>query len=335
MARLCVLTLKNLGFFVILRLMQKLSESQRVSEIEQKWQGNIEKLFYNWHWNDGLTHKEIANKIDLPRPTITRWFRQLNVPTQDCERPTKKRYQIRLLKILKQIRKRKIHYEKPCLANKHFFKNWSPEMAYVLGYFAADGCMFINPRGSHFIEFTSTDRELIEKVKKCLDSKHLLSVLDRSKKNDHWKTRFRIQIGSKEMFNDLLKLGFVPNKSNQLQFPALPDNFLSDFVRGYFDGDGCVHHGFYKRKNRPTLQFVFSTNFVSGSRKFLEELHFKLQMLAGIEGGFMTNKQRGFQLTFAGNDSERLYKFMYDNPKNLFLTRKYNKFQEAFKIMRV
>ncbi len=45
--------------------------------------------------------------------------------------------------------------------NQDFFKTWSPEMAYVLGYFAADGSMIQNKRGGHFIEFTSTDAVLI------------------------------------------------------------------------------------------------------------------------------------------------------------------------------
>ncbi|MDD5750530.1 MAG: LAGLIDADG family homing endonuclease [Candidatus Pacebacteria bacterium] len=188
--------MKKLEFFVILKSMQKLSESQRVSEIEQKWQGDIEKLFYNWHWNDGFTHREIANKIDLPRPTITRWFSQLQIPTQDCQRMTRRRWQIRLIKVLKLIEKQKREpFQKPCLANKHFFKSWTREMAYVLGYFAADGCMFINPRGSHFIEFTSTDRELIEKIKVLIGSKHKIGT--HKHENSNWLCSYRLQVGSK------------------------------------------------------------------------------------------------------------------------------------------
>ena len=49
--------------------------------------------------------------------------------------------------------------------NEDFFKKWTPEMAYVLGFFTADGNMIKNKRGSHFIEFYSTDRDIIEKIK--------------------------------------------------------------------------------------------------------------------------------------------------------------------------
>jgi hypothetical protein len=41
--------------------------------------------------------------------------------------------------------------------NHDFFKNWSPEMAYILGFFAADGTMIKNRRGAHFIELEITD----------------------------------------------------------------------------------------------------------------------------------------------------------------------------------
>lgn len=34
--------------------------------------------------------------------------------------------------------------------NKDFFKKWSNEMAYVLGFFAADGNMIVNKRGGQF-----------------------------------------------------------------------------------------------------------------------------------------------------------------------------------------
>ena len=57
-----------------------------------------------------------------------------------------------------------------------FFKSWSKEMAYVLGYFAADGAMIKNKRGAHFIEFHSTDKELIVSVRRVLHSDHKIGV---------------------------------------------------------------------------------------------------------------------------------------------------------------
>ncbi len=59
--------------------------------------------------------------------------------------------------------------------NHDFFKTWSADMAYVLGYFAADGSMLKNKRGAHFIEFTSTDLLLVEIVKSSTGSGHAIT----------------------------------------------------------------------------------------------------------------------------------------------------------------
>ncbi len=311
--------------------MHRLVELPRIKSIEKNFKNSIKVLLYDWHWKENLTHKEIAERLKVPRCTITRWFKQLGVSSRSCQRMTKRRWQIRLVKVLKQIKRRKFITDPPCLANKHFFKKWTSEMAYVLGYFAADGCMFVNPRGSHYIEFTSTDREIIEKIKRFMSSKHLLAKRDRLKLQ--WRTTYHFQIGSKEMFKDLLTFGFCPNKSNVLKFPRIPREFLSDFIRGYFDGDGCVHYGFYARKNRPNKQFILLTNFTSGSKEFLKSLWERLQEV-GLSGGCLKKKTRGFELCFSINDSKKLYRFIYQNAsKSIFLERKHKKFREAFAIM--
>lgn len=68
--------------------MKKIKESRRIKEIENKWNNSIENLLRKWHWQDNLKHKEIGKKLNIPRPTITRWFKQLKVPTQSCTRFT-------------------------------------------------------------------------------------------------------------------------------------------------------------------------------------------------------------------------------------------------------
>ena len=129
--------------------------------------------------------------------------------------------------------------------NENFFKKWSPEMAYVLGFFTADGNMIKNKRGAHFIEFQIADKDLLEKIKKAFNSNHKITV---RKRRGIWKTSYRLQIGSKEIFNDLLKLGLTPNKSKIIKLPNISDKYFSHFLRGYFDGDGNVTIAKYKPK---------------------------------------------------------------------------------------
>src|SRR3989344_237214 len=78
---------------------------------------------------------------------------------------------------------------------------WSPEMAYVLGYFAADGSMIKNNHGGYYIEFTSTDRTILEQVCRVSNSSHKIS--ERPLRNEVWKRQYRVQVGSRYWFNDL------------------------------------------------------------------------------------------------------------------------------------
>lgn len=216
--------------------------------------------------------------------------------------------------------------------NQDFFKTWTPEMAYVLGYFAADGCMLTNKRGGHFIEFTSTDRILLEHVKRVSGASHRIS--ERVRKHIRCKTAYRLQIGSGEWYSDLLALGFTPRKSNTLTFPEVPELCLGDFVRGYFDGDGCVYFSKLKYYDRAYKRWILLTLFTSGSRSFLESLHFRLRS-HGIEKGTIAKKARGFELRFSHRDSLALYQLMYDTAQvaTTFLPRKREKLEDAIQVL--
>lgn len=203
-------------------------------------------------------------------------------------------------------------------------------MAYVLGFFAADGCMIKNNRGAHFIEFYITDRDLLKKIKEVLGCDHKLA---RKETRDGCKTAYRIQIGSKEMFNDLLLLGFTPRKSNSLAFPKIPKKYFSHFVRGYFDGDG--HVSFSSRSGRNKNNNILQTGFTCGSEIFLKDLYEKLKSLSDIIGGSLYYASRAFRLKFSTNDSLVLYKLMYNNThSDLFLKRKKKVFEKYLEMDR-
>lgn len=213
--------------------------------------------------------------------------------------------------------------------NENFFKKWTPEMAYVLGFFTADGNMIKNKRGAHFIAFYSTDFSIIEKVRKLLKSNHKIYVKNRNKKNPLWKDCYQLQIGSKEIFNDLLNLRLTPNKSLTIRMPIVPQKFLSHFLRGYFDGDGHVSVSEYQKKDRKDKSRIIITGFTSGSKRFLEDLKAILKQREIVRGGTLY-KTDGCHLCFSTYDSLRLYNFMYKNEKSLYLERKKSIFEHYF-----
>ena len=200
-------------------------------------------------------------------------------------------------------------------------------MAYVLGFFTADGSMTKNKRGAHFIEFEITDKDLLYQIRQLLGSDHKITEI---KRNVRWKNTYRLQIGSKEIFSDLLKIGLTPAKSKTVKLAKVPKKYFNYFVRGYFDGDGCISSGTYNRKDRKSKKYVIISRFTSGSNVFLQDLMKRLRREAGIIGGSICAKNRGFDLVLGVKNSRKLFDFMYNSlSRGLFLKRKYDKFKRS------
>ena len=119
--------------------------------------------------------------------------------------------------------------------DKNFFKSWTYDMSYVLGFFAADGYLTLNKRGANFWSIQITDKELLYQIRKVIKSEHKIGL--KVSKKGH-KNLYRLQIGSKEMCNDLRNLGMHEGKTKSLAVPNVPKKYFPDYVRGYFDGDG-------------------------------------------------------------------------------------------------
>jgi len=217
------------------------------------------------------------------------------------------------------------------IVNQDFFKHWSSEMAYVLGFFTADGNLNFNERGAYYLEFNTADRGLLADIKNILGSDHKLS--DR-KRGANFRRNYRLQIGSKTMFEDLLDLGITPRKSKTIRLPDIPHKYFRHFTRGYFDGDGNVTIGHYIRANRNNKKSTtLLSGFISGSEIFLKELHQKLKEVGSVKGGTLYYHDGGYRLYFSVNDSYALYRFMYQRGvSSLYLDRKRKTFEKYFKI---
>ncbi len=205
-------------------------------------------------------------------------------------------------------------------------------MAYVLGFFAADGNMIRTKRGGHFISFHITDKIVLQQIRRAMGSNHKIAT--RIDPRPNCKTGYRIQIGSKIFYQDLQDLGFTPKKSKTMTLPRVLPDLFGHFVRGYFDGDGCIYFKKLIVKGRKNKKWIFSSRFTAGSRTFLDPLLYALRN-RGIRGGFIVNKQRGFELVLSHRDSVALFHLMYDtvSDNGLYLPRKYKIFKQAVRTL--
>ncbi|WP_053599315.1 LAGLIDADG family homing endonuclease [Bacillus sp. FJAT-18017] len=114
--------------------------------------------------------------------------------------------------------------------NEDFFKTWSNEMAWVLGFIVTDGC--INQNQS--LTIGQKDPYPLQKIKELLQFNGKVVKYDN-------KNIYELNICSKEIITDLFNLGVTRRKSLTIVFPECPKEYLSHFVRGVIDGDGYVH----------------------------------------------------------------------------------------------
>ena len=121
--------------------------------------------------------------------------------------------------------------------------------------------------------------------------------------NQNNKALYLLRIGSHKIFNGLAKYGVHPRKSLTIELPEIPKRYIGNFVRGYFDGDGCIYLEKTKTKSIKCMRSIFS----SGSKKFLSELANLLAYHYQFTQKKIYKGQRSYQLRYNTRDSIKLF----------------------------
>lgn len=142
--------------------------------------------------------------------------------------------------------------------NKDYFQTINTEdKAYWLGFIYADGCVTKNHR-SLIINLSPTDIEHLNLFNQCIESTYPIKYKDNGR-------YVSLIISNKHFVEHLIDKGCVPHKSLVLQFPTenqVPSNLIRHFIRGYFDGDGCIHTKMRQHKNKPRPYLECEVNFL-------------------------------------------------------------------------
>lgn len=144
----------------------------------------------------------------------------------------------------------------------------TPNKAYILGLLYADGC---NHRKTNHVNLELQDRDvnILLKIKEELKTNRPLYYNELHKRNQNWRNTYRLTISNKHMSEVLEEKGMPSNKSLKLEFPTFLDiELYSHFIRGYFDGDGCILWEYGK----PHCANIASTlSFCKGLQEILNE----------------------------------------------------------------
>lgn len=116
-------------------------------------------------------------------------------------------------------------------------------------------------------------------------------------------------------------LGCIPKKSLVLEFPDVfvfsNKDLIRHFIRGYFDGDGCISQYVRTKVVSPHVELI-------GTKPFIN----KIIEYSGINGIIYHDKRHNdntFSLRFSKNSGIDFINYLYDNC-NIYLNRKYSKY---------
>jgi len=201
--------------------------------------------------------------------------------------------------------------------NSDFFKSWNGDMSYILGFIYADGCIHKPKKGvqSNILHIVQKDKKILEEIREKIAPNRPLHI--------HSYNSYQLDIPDNEIVKDLEKLGVFERKTPVKEFPDVPKEYLADFIRGYFDGDGSIllesNANYF-----PTLRI----SIASGSFKFLKKME---TILKDIEIISYVNKSKNVGTVVLRMTTFNALKFgffIYSGKSDIKIDRKFKRFIE-------
>ena len=205
--------------------------------------------------------------------------------------------------------------------NKTLYNMENNDKFYLLGLIFADGYLIKHKKyNSEYIGITLIDEQILKEIADRLN----INLPKKAGKTSANNDLFRLRINDKKLMSDFKEFGLVERKSLILKlYKDIPEGYMWDFIRGYFDGDGCIH--FSLKKGR--INSYGSTFSILGT----------CDILAYIGDFFKKNNinckihkyRKIYNLTVCHYEGIKIiYEHLYENKNSLMLTRKYIHFTE-------
>ena len=205
--------------------------------------------------------------------------------------------------------------------NENFFDNWNKENAYWIGFIAADGCILEDKKG----EPATLNIALAEKDEEHLKTfRNIIGIKIPIKYKEKYKS-VSLNVCSKSLCKKFVENGVTPRKSLTLKWIRnIPIDLISDFVRGYFDGDGYVRIIINKKYGYKNLEYS-----ILGTEDFLNGIKNEFCKIYGKSIGSLKSCQKWFnayRLTFSTRSALHFGKWIYTG-STVRLERKYKIFE--------
>ncbi len=194
-------------------------------------------------------------------------------------------------------------------------------MAYVLGFWYADG--YMRHDRSYRVAFFSNDYDHLAAIASTMGSS---APIRQAHKGIDCGVLY---LHSKKLYFDLMSLGGVRRKSTRLNFPAMREEYMPDFLRGYFDGDGSVHYINYIATKNHKRYWNVRSNFTCGDISFISRVRDYLADNLGLYYKKVCSfGPHQFKLGYGQKDTVKLLHYLYylGNPIALHRKEEYARF---------
>lgn len=169
---------------------------------------------------------------------------------------------------------------KNTVGDTYFDKIDTQEKAYWLGFLWADGSISKTAKrasGPNRLRITQkwSEKAHLEKFRDALSSDY---EIDRAKsRSPYGDPPAQLDINCRPLCESLKRLGYG-TKDVRIHIPKIPKNLMRHFIRGYFDGDGCLSVYTQQMRQYTILKQEWS---ITGKEPLLEEIKAVLSRDAG------------------------------------------------------
>lgn len=220
--------------------------------------------------------------------------------------------------------------------NQNFFDEIdSHEKAYWFGFLYADG--YVTSGNRWGLELSILDINHMQNLLNAIDANMKIKIRERNSVKS-----CLFQIKNTHMVNTLIDKGVIRNKTENLKFPSeliLSKEYYSDFIRGFFDGDGsvCFYYNKQKRKDGHIAKYPrCSISIVCKSENFIKTMMDVLEN-AGIPVHYYINKRDNLPLIHISNPKylRKFFEYIYyGSCETNRLNRKYERMFEIVSLIR-
>lgn len=200
------------------------------------------------------------------------------------------------------------------------------EKAYFLGFVYADGC---NTGRGLSIKLNEKDRHILETFSMAMFG--YVYLYTRPPRQAKIKDRIinggatvEFNVRGQSIVTQMVRLGVVRRKSLVLQFPTpsqVPAHLLRHFMRGYFDGDGCLSHRTANSAKRYIATVISSHDFCTAFVQYVNPL-------LDVNFTFVKKSSKIDAVNLSGNRQiKRFMDWIYADA-TICLVRKFTKYKE-------